>query len=154
MASDLPYAVKDITPGVTSLDEAATLLSEWHPEASLRRGRAQLWCVNMAQSSFTVAHSRVETLWLMFWEDTLAAVEGDFPRKDIPDMKAAFSHKFGAGVSTWTNGLSTALVEIDEGGRCYFQVTHRALFERYSVKLNNQLAEERAKHLRNVCADI
>lgn len=158
MATDLPllYSIKGITPGVTTMEEASSLLSEWHPEASLRRGRAQLWCVNMSQASFTVACSRVEMLWLMFWEETLAAVEGEFPRKDIPDMKAAFAGRFGPGpgVSSWTNGVSTALVEIDEGGRCYFQVTHCDLFERYSTKLTSQLAEDRARHLKMVCADI
>lgn len=156
MATDLPlpYTIKGITPGLMSMEEASSLLSEWHPEASLRRGRAQLWCVNMSQASFTIARSRVEMLWLMFWEETLAAVEGEFPRKDIPDMKAAFAGKFGPGVSSWTNGVSTGLVEIDEGGRCYFQVTHRGLFERYSTKLTNQLAEDRARHLKMVCADI
>lgn len=154
MANEPLYSIKGITPGVTSIDEAAILLSPLDPESSLKRGRAQLWCVNVTRTWFTVARSPVETIWLMFWDQTLAAIEGDFPYRDIWDVKAAFAHKFGQGISSWANDGSTALVEVDEGGRCYFQVAHRALFERYTFKLKDQLAEERAKHLQKVCSDM
>lgn len=148
------YSVKKFTPGRTRLSEILQLLSRRQPRLSLERGRAQLWSVDLQQTGFTVALAPLDTLWFLFWEEELAAVEGDFSRAHLQDMKVAFCHKFGEGVSTWSNELSNALVEIDEAGRCYFRVACNVLFEKYSSTLVNQLALEREKHIRAVVTDI
>lgn len=154
MESASLYSVKAFTPGGMTHSQVFDLLGRWKPRLSLEEGEARLWSVEMEQTGFTIAMSPVETLWLLFWGDTLAALEGDFPRTRIDDMRSAFRHKFGEGISTWGNSVSSALVEIDEAGRCYFRIACRALFETYSNKLNWQLMQERRKHRQAVIADI
>lgn len=145
VSNDGMYAVKGLTPGVTSFEATLRSLQRWGPQVSLNIEPMRVWFVDASKSGLTVETVRLDTLWLVFWEDVLAAVEGDFPRRNRRGMRAAFSRRLGAGGSPWSNGLSSALVELDETGRCYFQIAHKALFEQYNQEVSRRLEEERSR---------
>lgn len=138
------YSVNGYTPGTTSAADCFERLWHWAPLVTIQQGRAEMWRVELPPRTFTLARCHVTTLLLVFWDQTLAAIEGDLPCRGLARVAALFADRLGTGTESWSNAVSTARAEIDTGGRCYFQIAHRTLLHHYMSKLVRRLNELRA----------
>lgn len=137
------YSVNGYTPGATPAADCFERLWQWAPLVTIQQGRAEMWRVELPPREFTLARCPVRTLRLVFWDQTLAAIEGDLPRRRLAMVTALFAGRLGTSTGSWSNAVSTARVEVDLGGRCYFQIAHRTLLHQYMSKLVRRLNELR-----------